>query len=293
MTFSVSGGVISISNGNRRICISAGKNPGFYTNDMIVWFDYYHSAVKAFMSDGIAVVDYSSPRLHSLSKSGAEFTFPGLPESDESIMEYVTALNVKPGDTVLDLGAYAGASTYFLSKAVGPDGMVLAFEPDETTFRYLEENVARHNLRNVKCFKCGVWDSKAVVHFQMEGNPGSGVVTLLGRNSSSKMASMITLDDVSEIVAGKRIAAIKMDIEGSELPVIKSAREFLTRHQPNLVIEPHYVDGKLVTDEVCKLLQSYGFDIKMLSQGIAELAAYSGRRSWQVIKPTSTSPVQH
>jgi FkbM family methyltransferase len=265
MTLSVSGGIISINNGNRRICISA-KDPA-YANDMIRWFEYYHSAVKAAVADGVAVVDYSAPRLHCLSKSGIEFMFPGLPESDDSLNEYLTALNVKPGDTVLDLGAYAGASSYFLSKVVGPDGLVLALEPDETNFRYLEENVARHALKNVRCLQCGVWDRKTVVPFQMEGNLGSAVADLMGRNSNSKTASMITLEDAAEMAGGRRIAGVKMDIEGSEVPVLRSAREFLGRHRPNVVVEPHYVDGKFVAEEVCQLLRSYGFEIKMLSQG--------------------------
>jgi FkbM family methyltransferase len=265
MSLSVSDEVLNINNGNRRICISA-RDPA-YAGDMIKWFEYYHSAVKAVQADGFSVVDYSAPRLHCLSKSGVEFTFPSLPESDDSLQEYVTALSVKAGDTVLDLGAYAGASTYFLSKIVGPDGLVVALEPDETNFRYLEENVKRHALKNVRCVPSGVWDRKENVHFQMEGNMGSGVTSLLGRNSNSKMASMITLEDAAEIAGGRRIAGVKMDIEGSEVPVLKSAREFLTRHRPNMVIEPHYVDGKFVADEVCQLLRSYGFAIEMLSQG--------------------------
>lgn len=275
MTLSVAGGVLSINNANRRICISA-RDPA-YANDMIRWFEYYHSAVKPVMAAGVAVVDYSSPRVHCLSKSGIEFKFPSLPESDDSLTEYVTALSVKPGDTVLDLGAYAGASTYFLSKAVGPNGLVLAFEPDDTTFQYLEENVARHALQNVKCLKCGVWERKTVVPFQMEGNLGSGVTGILGRNSNSKTASMITLEDAAELAGGRRIAAVKMDIEGSEVPVVKSSREFLIRHRPNMVIEPHFVNGKFDADEVSALLRSYGSRITMLSQGAQDWPLIAAR----------------
>jgi hypothetical protein len=90
---------------------------------------------------------------------------------------------------------------------------------------------------------------------------------------------MITLERAAEILGVNRIAAIKMDIEGSEIAVLRSARDFLIHHQPRLVIEPHHIDGKLVTDEVCSLMQSYGFKTELLSQGADNwplVSAYPG-----------------
>jgi predicted O-methyltransferase YrrM len=103
-----------------------------------MYFDYYYSGVRPITVDGVSIVDYSTPRLHRLSRSGLEFTFPSLAETEEVIDVNIAALKLKPGDAVLDLGAYAGATTYFLSKAVGPDGRVLALEPDEINFRFLQ-----------------------------------------------------------------------------------------------------------------------------------------------------------
>jgi FkbM family methyltransferase len=264
MTLKNSGGVITIDNGNRRIIVSA-RHPA-YVHTMIQYFNHYHSAVRPAIVDGVSIVDYSSPRLQCLSKSGLEFTFPSLAETDEAISAYITALKLKAGDAVVDLGAYAGATTYFLSKAVGPAGRVLAFEPDEINFRYLQENMTRHGLKNVTCVPFGIWDKEATVEFQSEGSSGSGVATILGRSSNLRKVSMITLERTAEILGVNRIAAIKMDIEGAEMVVLKGARNFLTRHQPRLIIEPHYIDGTLVTDELCGLMRSYGFKTELLSQ---------------------------
>src|SRR5450759_684704 len=144
-----------------------------YLMDMVNFFDYYHGAVPPKMVDRIAVVDYSRPALQQLSRSGVEFEFPSLPESDESTEVYVVALDLQPGEVVFDLGAYAGASAYFLAKAVGPDGMVISFEPDELNFRYLQANIARHGLTNVRPVNKGIWSETANLEFQAEGNMGS------------------------------------------------------------------------------------------------------------------------
>jgi FkbM family methyltransferase len=277
MTLKNSGGVMTIDNGNRRVCLSA-KDPA-YVHSIIMYFDYYYSGVRPITVDGVSIVDYSTPRLHRLSRSGLEFTFPSLAETEEVIDVNIAALKLKPGDAVLDLGAYAGATTYFLSKAVGPDGRVLALEPDEINFRFLQENMTRHGLKNVTCAPSGIWDKETTVEFQSEGNLGSAVATIMGRTSNLRKVSMITLERAAEILGVNRIAAIKMDIEGSEIAVLRSARDFLIHHQPRLVIEPHHIDGKLVTDEVCSLMQSYGFKTELLSQGADNwplVSAYPG-----------------
>jgi FkbM family methyltransferase len=219
------------------------------------------------MTHGVAVVDYSRPALQKLARSGVEFEFPSLPESDESTEIYLSYLAVKPGDAVLDLGAYAGASAYFFAKAAGTDGIVVAFEPDEINFQYLKANIARHHLTTVRPVEKGVWSETTSLQFQAEGNLGSSAATISGRKSNVKWVPVLSLEAAAQLTEGKRVAAIKMDIEGAEVAVLKQAGGFLRQHRPRLVIEPHSVDGKMVTEEVCQILQSYGYVTERLSQG--------------------------
>jgi hypothetical protein len=59
-----------------------------------------------------------------------------------------------------------------------------------------------------------------------------------------------------------------MDIEGAELAVLRKAGKFLRVHQPRLVIEPHIVEGKMSTEEICHILKSYGYVTELLQQGV-------------------------
>ncbi len=259
---------IAICKGNREIRI----NP---SHDVYVWdtgnfFDHYHSAVTPTMRNGVAVVDYSRPQVHRLTRSGLEFEFPSLPESDESTEAYLAALNLQPGDVVLDLGAYVGASAYFLAQAVGPTGLIASFEPDEATFRCLEANVARHRLANVKTFQKGIWSETTTLAFQSEGNLGSSVVQIVGRDSNVKTIDVVTLDDAAALAGGKRVAAVKMDIEGAELAVLKNASDFLRRHRPTLIVEAHFVDGRLDAEEVCEFLRSNDYSVDFVSQNTGD-----------------------
>ncbi len=48
---------------------------------------------------------------------------------------------VKAGDVVLDIGANIGAHTLHLTRLVGPQGRVVAFEPSDVAFRKLTTNL--------------------------------------------------------------------------------------------------------------------------------------------------------
>ena len=57
---------------------------------------------------------------------------------------------VKPGDTVLDIGANIGALTLPLSDMVGPTGRVFAFEPHPQNFMLLKQNCSGRS--NIRCW---------------------------------------------------------------------------------------------------------------------------------------------
>jgi FkbM family methyltransferase len=233
------------------------------------FFDYYHNAVQSQVGEGRAVVDYSAPRIHTLSRSGVAFLFTSLPESDESTQTYLSALQPRPGETVLDLGAYCGASAYFIAKLVGDSGLVLSFEPDEENFRALIKNIRTHALANVTAIPKGVWSETTTLTFQSEGNMGSAAASITGRETNLKKVSVLSLADVAALCSGRRIDAIKMDIEGAELAVLRHAGEFLLAHRlPRLVIEPHFIDGRMVTEELRTILHGYGYQTRLLSQGV-------------------------
>ena len=57
---------------------------------------------------------------------------------------------IKPGDTVLDVGANIGFHTIHCSRWVGPNGTVMAFEPDPANVALLEHNLERNSCQNVQ-----------------------------------------------------------------------------------------------------------------------------------------------
>ncbi|KKK55844.1 hypothetical protein LCGC14_3070490, partial [marine sediment metagenome] len=74
---------------------------------------------------------------------------------------------VKPGDDIMDIGAWDGTFTLLLSKLVGVRGKVYAFDPDEKAFNNLKNNIRKNKLNNVNIEKVGLSNSVGTKIFHL------------------------------------------------------------------------------------------------------------------------------
>jgi FkbM family methyltransferase len=155
-------------------------------------------------------------------------------------IEFLTGL-VIPGDVVVDVGAFIGTHTLALAQAVGPEGQVLAFEPNPETARLLRANVARLGLGNIRVSDVAVADGcfqfrNVAARGGAEGcNRGANMVALdrAGAPEDTGSPTSVSLDSL-------RLEAcrlIKIDAEGLSAEVLRGARDLLGRLQPLVVAE--------------------------------------------------------
>lgn len=142
---------------------------------------------------------------------------------------------VKPGDTVLDIGANIGALTVFLAQAVGGQGVVIAFEPQRLIFQTLCGNIAVNSLTNVMCLNNAVAREPGFVHVPML-NPWTvqnfGGLELKGRDAGERVAAL-TIDSLNL----PRCDLLKIDVEGMELDVVAGAAKTIAEREPVLYLE--------------------------------------------------------
>ena len=152
---------------------------------------------------------------------------------------------IKPGNTVLDIGANIGAITLELAKAVGAKGRVLAFEPTKFAFDKLSRNIRLNpdlspRIRAVQTFLGAADDDKAPpeIHSSWPLAGGSDLhVKHLGEAKTTAGASMRRLDTILAENGIGRVDLVKLDVDGFECEVLAGAEKLFAASAPVFLIE--------------------------------------------------------
>jgi FkbM family methyltransferase len=240
------------------------------------YFDTFASSVVGVPSETGRLVDFSEPRLHHYVPLDADFELPSFPEAIDFEQEYFHHAPPESDALVFDLGANVGLVTHALSKAVGTDGRVVAFEPDPTSLTYLDRNNARHDLENVTVVPAAISDTDGALEFFAEGTITSGLASTRKEAIMAKsQGSTIQCDAITLATAMERYgepAWIKMDIEGAEISVLEQSRDLLEETKPFLVIDTSHVVGSDTTARrVEMILQSAGYATETRFPGGSQL----------------------
>lgn len=135
---------------------------------------------------------------------------------------------VSAGMTVVDVGAGIGVYTRLLSRLVGFEGRVHAFEPSPLNFRRLERSIAG-------------WDNVTAIQAAVGGKTGDTALFLsdelnvdhrtydTGEGRRRLGISAIRLDDYFS--PGTRVDFVKIDVQGHELNVLKGAERVLRENR--------------------------------------------------------------
>ncbi len=156
---------------------------------------------------------------------------------------YFLAQVLKPGMTVLDVGANEGLYTLFSARRVGPAGRVVAFEPSSRERRKLQQNVTRNRLGNVTVVPCAVGSREGTAALQIAAGVHSGHNTLGALVYDDAPAAGVEhvrverLDRLIERLGVASVDVIKIDVEGAEMHVLEGARKTLAAHRPILMVE--------------------------------------------------------
>ena len=143
---------------------------------------------------------------------------------------------VNPGDLVVEVGANIGALTVPMAQFVGPQGHVVAFEPQCILFQNLCANLSLNDLTNVRAINAAVGRENGSVTLPKidYSAPGMfGAHSIEGATDGEEV-QLLALD---HYLRTNRCRLMKIDVEGMEEQVILGARAYIDQHKPILYVE--------------------------------------------------------
>ena len=211
----------------------------------------------------------SDAELHSFLYRGEEVKM-FLPNKGDHIQKIIKTTNsfyeaemledikkrLPASSVVLDIGSNIGNHSIFFGKFCQAK-QVIAFEPHPKTFSTLKRNIRVNNLeRTISCHNTGIAESIGYSDISFY-NPHNIGMTKLERSPKGR----IKLQTVDSIVKkeGLTVGAMKIDVEGMELNVLKGAKDVLKYSAPLLYIEAGNESSFRIIEDY---LSEFGYEAK-------------------------------
>lgn len=194
--------------------------------------------------------------------------------------EYVAA-----GDVAIDAGANLGSYTLKLAELVGPSGRVVAVEPVPELGKMLKTAVPRLGLP-IDVLGCALSDKEgeAELTIPIENGIYRNALSSLNAAGAGRRFTVKTrtLDGVRRDI-GRRVAFVKIDVEGHELPVLRGGESFLRADRPTLMIEIEQRHSPTPIAQTFEFLHSLGyrgsfFDVSRARRDLSEFDAAQHQR---------------
>ena len=173
---------------------------------------------------------------------------------------------IDSGDTVVDVGAHTGRHTSVFAELVGPEGLVLAFEPLPDARDMLEARGLGPQVRLLPFALADVPGRAPFIHAR--GTPEESGLRRKNYNRPDLVhpeeieVDIRRLDDFLADFRG--LAFVKIDVEGAEIACIKGARAALDRFRPFVTVEygrPSYSAYGNEARTLFDLAKSFGYVI--------------------------------
>lgn len=159
-----------------------------------------------------------------------------------------------PSKTFLDVGSHIGSIVSAVRRS-DSSVVVIGFEAIPDQIKRL-----KNYFPNVEFLECALGDSNEVVNFYVNER-ASGYSSLTRPSSGEKIkkiqVKLRRLDDLRDF---ENVDAIKIDVEGAELGVIRGGKETILRNRPIIMFESGPGDSA-IKGEMWRLFKSWGYGV--------------------------------
>jgi FkbM family methyltransferase len=162
---------------------------------------------------------------------------------------------------IIDAGANIGLSTIYF-KSIYPESEIIAFEPDNSIFNYLQKNISQFNYKDVQLIKKGLWDKETMLGFNSEGADGGAI----DFNEQKKTQTEIEVTSLKPFL-NRKVDFLKIDIEGAEYTVLQDIEKNLNLVQRIFVEYHSFIGEEQCLSDILEILKRAGFRIYTSNPG--------------------------
>lgn len=179
---------------------------------------------------------------------------------EPGVVDYL-ASRIKPGGLFVDIGAHSGYFSCFVA-SLGATSLAVELQP--SLVNVIRVNAILNNLWSVHVVNAAIGETQGLTQvYRLDAGPG---MQILDENTKRRVPDRLsvnhdlvpcmTLDDLLP-AKGFQPLAVKIDVEGAEVRVLKGASKLIARRSCAFVIEVHPHLLKDFSNEVADVLDAF------------------------------------
>lgn len=168
----------------------------------------------------------------------------------------------------VDGGCYDFATSFaFIERLKSQYSKIIAFEPDEDSYRVCTEQVKSNHVLRTEIIHAGLGKEETQLSFH-----SNATASRFDKDGTS-IVNVVTLDHTLL----DRVAFIKLDVEGFELDALIGARQTIQRDKPLCAISVYHKRGDLlaIMQYLSQIVPEYRFAIRHYTSSLMETVLYA------------------
>lgn len=216
---------------------------------------------------------YGGGKIYLDLTQGANAVLRALTLYEQPVTKLIMKGTVK-GKIAVDVGANDGYYTLIMARLAGKNGRVISIEPDKEAFMWIKKSIAKNKYENIKAYNAAASDTNGKCKMYLGKVTGwsSLVYDKQSTKNEAVETSSVRLDDLLSKEDKKNVSVIKIDTQGSELKVIRGAKQIIRQSRGiRIIMDAGDLKTQNERDELMNILRKEGFVILEINNGMKEI----------------------
>ncbi|MBI2804788.1 MAG: methyltransferase domain-containing protein [Planctomycetes bacterium] len=216
---------------------------------------------------------------HVMSYEGAGWLERPEREREERVSKLLPSLDIKPGQTVADLGAGSGFHTVKLSKAVGDKGKVYAVDIQKEMIAILQKRIKQGKFKNIIPILNTEKDPKL---------PANAIDMILMVDVYHELSFPyeVTIELVKSLKVGGRLVFVEYRLEDPKVPILTVHRMSIAQVKKEMALHPQMKHVKTLNHLPWQHVIIFEKVAQKKKNAVADLPA----NTWVELKYTTEQP---
>jgi FkbM family methyltransferase len=160
--------------------------------------------------------------------------------SNELPVQMALTRFLRPGDIFYDVGSNIGFFSLIAARLVGPSGGVVAIEPVPGNAAVIRRNMQRNDFTHVQILEIALGAEPGVAALHVTKHPGGATLSTTEIPPDATGTIRVTVKTLDDLTLTEKLGTprlVKIDVEGTELEVMKGMTQTLAAFEPVILFE--------------------------------------------------------